>query len=198
VAVLDVGGGSSELAIGIPARARIAGEVERTLSREIGAVRLSERHPLLLGARALEAPERAEVEGAARADAAAVLAPFADVRGFAHLVAVGGTAFTAAAMVADGVHDGAVLTRADCARIVDDLLGRDLESRRRVARIRPQRADILPAGLIVIDEACRLLGVDAVTVSESDLLQGYLSSPAFRAVPLAPESPRASRTEAAG
>jgi exopolyphosphatase/pppGpp-phosphohydrolase len=51
--------------------------------------------------------------------------------------------------------------------------------------IRPQRADILPAGLIVVDEACRALEIDAFTVSEADLLLGYLDSPAFRAVPFA-------------
>ncbi len=87
-------------------------------------------------------------------------------------------------MVAGGVRDGARMTRADCARLIDELLARDLDSRRALAHIRPQRADILPAGLIVVDEACRLLAVDAFTVSEADLLLGYLSSSAFRAVPL--------------
>jgi len=52
--------------------------------------------------------------------------------------------------------------------------------------IRPQRADILPAGLIVIDEACRLLDVDGFTVSEADLLLGYLTSTAFRSIVLPP------------
>ena len=50
VAVLDVGGGSSELALDVPSHARRAGAVARTLSVEIGAVRLSERHRELLGA----------------------------------------------------------------------------------------------------------------------------------------------------
>ncbi len=45
-------------------------------------------------------------------------------------------------------------------------------------------ADILPAGLVVIDEACRLLGVERFSVSEADLLLGYLTSPAFRGVVL--------------
>ena len=183
VAVLDVGGGSAELAIDVPRRARAAGTVARTLSVEIGAVRLSERHPALLGARALAGAERRTLEAAARADAAAVLEPFGALHDFAELIAVGGTVFTAAAMIAGGVRDGATMTNADCARLIDELLSRSLDDRKALAHIRPQRADILPAGLIVVDEACRKLGVDHFTVSEADLLIGYLTSPAYRAAP---------------
>lgn len=184
IAVLDVGGGSSELAVDVPRRARASGAVQHTLSLEIGAVRLSDRHPALLGARALDAAERSALEASARNDAATVLAPFAGERGFADLIVVGGTVFTAAAMVNAGHSDGARMTRVDCARTIDHLLARDLDARKAMPYIRPQRADILPAGLIVVDEACRLLGVDTFTVSEADLLVGYLGSPAFRGVPL--------------
>jgi exopolyphosphatase/guanosine-5'-triphosphate,3'-diphosphate pyrophosphatase len=185
VAVLDVGGGSSELAIDAPPRARASGIVARTLSCEVGAVRLSERHPALLGAEPLDEPARFALESEARADAAAVIAPFAQVRGVRDLIVVGGTAFTAAAMVANGMRDGTRITRADCGALIDALLARGLEERKRLPHIRPQRADILPAGLIVIDEACRLLGAHEFTVSEADLLLGYLSSPQYRSIPLA-------------
>ena len=187
VGVLDVGGGSAELAVDRPARARASGRVERAVSLEIGAVRLSERHPALLGRRALGGAERRALEAEARADAAGVLSPFAELRGFAELIAVGGTVFTASAMVAGGVRDGATMTRADTRRLIDELLARDLEGRKTMPQIRPQRADILPAGLIVVDEVCRLLGIDTFTVSEADLLLGYLSSPAFRSAKLPPE-----------
>lgn len=186
IAVLDVGGGSAELAIDVPSHARESGKVAYTDSLEIGAVRLSERHPALLGARALDVDDRRTLIADARADAAGVLAPYGDVRGFRDLIAVGGTVFTAAAMVAGGLRDGATMTRADCERLIDDLLARDLDARKQMAHIRPQRADILPAGLIVVDEACRLLGVDGFTVSEADLLLGYLNSPAYRGVPTSP------------
>jgi len=183
IAVLDVGGGSAELAVDAPSRARRDRVVRRTFSLEIGAVRLSERHRALLGARALDAAERRALEREARADAAGVLGPYGQVRGFRELIAVGGTVFTAAAMVAGGARDGATMTRADRERLIDSLLARDLDARKAMPFIRPQRADILPAGLIVVDEACRALGVDAFTVSEADLLLGYLTSPAFRAIP---------------
>jgi exopolyphosphatase/guanosine-5'-triphosphate,3'-diphosphate pyrophosphatase len=184
IAVLDVGGGSTELAIDTPEHARASGSVSRTLSCEVGAVRLSERHPALLGAEALNEEERLAIESAARADAAGVLAAYAELRAVEELIVVGGTAFTAAAMVANGMRDGTPMTRADCAGLISALLARGLEERKRLPHIRPQRADILPAGLIVTDEACRLLGVDAFTVSESDLLLGYLTSETFRAAAL--------------
>ena len=198
IAVLDVGGGSAELAIDVPRRARAGGTVARTLSVEIGAVRLSERHPALLGARALGRDERRAREEEARADAAAVLYPLGANRDFTELIAVGGTVFTAAAMIAGGVCDGATMTRAVCRRLIDDLLARDLNARKALPHIRPQRADILPAGLIVVDEACRMLGVDAFTVSEADLLLGYLTSPAFRATPFPPEHGDRTRIKTAG
>jgi exopolyphosphatase/guanosine-5'-triphosphate,3'-diphosphate pyrophosphatase len=184
VGVLDVGGGSSELAVDRPRRARANGRVEHVLSLEIGAVRLSERHPALLGARVLDPADRGSLEAKARADAAAVLAPFAALRGFEELIVVGGTAFTAAAMVAGGIRDGATMSRDDTHGLIEALLARDLDARKAMPLIRPQRADILPAGLIVVDEACRILGIETFTVSEADLLLGYLTSPAFRAVPL--------------
>jgi exopolyphosphatase/guanosine-5'-triphosphate,3'-diphosphate pyrophosphatase len=183
IAVLDVGGGSTELAVDVPSWARVTGAVERTFSLEIGAVRLAERYPALLGARALGDDERRTLDEAARADVAAVLGPYGAVRGFSQLIAVGGTVFTAAAMVAGGLRDGATMTRADRERLIAELLARDLAARKAMAHIRPQRADILAAGLIVVDEACRLLDVDELTVSEADLLLGYLNSPAFRAAP---------------
>jgi exopolyphosphatase/guanosine-5'-triphosphate,3'-diphosphate pyrophosphatase len=188
IAVLDVGGGSTELAIDAPDGARARGAVQRTMSLEIGAVRLSERHPALLGEHALDENERRALEEEARADAAGVLGPFATVRGFAELIVVGGTAFTAAAMIAGGIRDGATMTAEDRIRLIDDLLARDLDARKAMPNIRPQRADILPAGLIVVDEACRLLNTETITVSEADLLLGYMTSPRFRATPFPPQS----------
>ena len=91
-------------------------------------------------------------------------------------------------MIAGGVRDGATITREDRRRLIDELLARDLGARKAMPHIRPQRADILPAGLIVVDEACKIFGIDSFTVSEADLLLGYLTSPAFRAAHFRPSS----------
>jgi exopolyphosphatase/guanosine-5'-triphosphate,3'-diphosphate pyrophosphatase len=177
VGVLDVGGGSTELAVGR------AGEVAKTISLEIGAVRLSERVPALLGERALDPSERAVVVGEASALADAVLEPLAAFSGLARLVAVGGTMFTAAAILAQNPErDGVLVTAGDRKNLIDLLLASDLAGRKKIRHIRPQRADILPAGLIVVDRACRFVGRSIAVVSHSDLLLGYLTSPAYRAL----------------
>ncbi len=177
IGVLDVGGGSTELAVGTHAA------VERTISLEIGAVRLSEQFPALLGERTLDRDTRRALVTDARAACDAVLAPLSEFEPFAELLAVGGTVFTAAAMLSgDPCLDGVRIDRAQRRTIVDDLLARDLQARRAMANIRPQRADILPAGLIIVDTACDRLRIDALHVSHADLLAGYLRSPEYRAV----------------
>jgi exopolyphosphatase/guanosine-5'-triphosphate,3'-diphosphate pyrophosphatase len=182
VGVLDVGGGSSELAVDVPARARSAGAVAFTTSIEIGAVRLAERHPVLLGDAALDDAERAATIAATRRDIAGALAPYAAAPRPARLIVVGGTAFTAASMLAGREErDGVTMSHAQRTALVDDLLARDLTQRKAMPHIRPQRADILPAGLLIIDEACALLDIDIVTVSTDDLLAGYLASPEYAA-----------------
>jgi exopolyphosphatase / guanosine-5'-triphosphate,3'-diphosphate pyrophosphatase len=182
VAVLDVGGGSTELAVDIPTQAQQRGSVAYTRSVEIGAVRLAERHPLLLGSRALDPPERIEVLAAARADAAGMLEPFASAPRPGRLIVVGGSAFTAAAMVAKApLRDGVKMNPGQRAELLDDLLSRDLDARKALPFIRPQRADILPAGVAIIDEACRILRLPDAIVSVDDLLAGYLASGAYGA-----------------
>jgi exopolyphosphatase/guanosine-5'-triphosphate,3'-diphosphate pyrophosphatase len=180
VGVLDVGGGSTELAIDVPAAAQRRATVAYTHSAEVGAVRLAERHPELLGAVALPVAERERVLSEARADAATLLAPFAAAPPATRLIVVGGTAFTAAAMIAAApLRDGVTMNPAQRAALQDALLSRDLEARKALPFIRPQRADILPAGIAIIDEACRILGLADVEVSVDDLLAGYLHSAAY-------------------
>lgn len=177
VGVLDAGGGSTELAVDVPALAQRSATVSYTRSVEVGAVRLSERHPALLGGVALAPAERTRVLTEARADAAAMLAPFAAAPRPSRLIVVGGTAFTAAAMIAQApLRDGVTMSAPQRAALLDALLSRDLEARKALPFIRPQRADILPAGIAIIDEACRILNVPDVAVSVDDLLAGYLAS----------------------
>ena len=180
VGVLDVGGGSTELAVDVPGTAQQRGTVAYTCSLEVGAVRLAERHPKLLGATALTPQERAGVLAAARADAASILAPLAGAPPPAQLIVVGGTAFTAAAMIAAApLRDGVTMGPAQRAALQDALLSRALDERKALPFIRPQRADILPAGIVIIEEVSRVLRVPDVTVSVDDLLAGYLASPAY-------------------
>lgn len=173
VAVVDVGGGSAECAVGRD------GTLEDDASIEIGAVRLGERFPGLMGSARSEAAHVAAV--AARADAARSLAPFARFAPVDEVRVVGGTATTLAAIVfasdvgrvVDSVA-GCILTRSVIDGLVEQMLVLDVSRRRALPGMIPQRADILPAGAIVISEALRRLGVDAARVETDDLLLGYL------------------------
>lgn len=168
VGVLDVGGGSAEYAYGDRS---ILGSV----SCEIGAVRLSEAIPALLGA---EVPADIEaLEEEARAYARARLVPIGKFPRPRGVLVVGGTMFNAAAILADRDRenvDGQVLTRDDIDKLARRFLAMDTPTRRAQPRISPQRADIFPAGLIIVDEALALAGAQDCTVSQLDLLYGYL------------------------
>jgi exopolyphosphatase/guanosine-5'-triphosphate,3'-diphosphate pyrophosphatase len=167
VGVIDTGGGSTEYAIG-------AGHSpERTVSCEIGAVRLTEAVPELAGREGtvdLDTIERA------RAIARAALAPITDFRSVTKLAFVGGSA-TTAAQVAHNKKikmDRAVLTRTDLQRALVRLCGMTYKERRDIVGMKPHRADILPAGIIVLESALDILGQDQAIATTADLLVGYL------------------------
>ncbi len=171
VGVLDVGGGSTEYASDVPALAHA--QLAATMSLEIGAVRLGEAVPELLGGRALTPAQRVEVVARASAHADAILAPLGALPAPERLLAVGGTVVTAGLML-HGHGDGATLTGVERRQLIDDLLSRTLNERIEMPGIRPQRADILAAGLIIVDAAATALRCDPMTISLNDLLAGYL------------------------
>jgi exopolyphosphatase/guanosine-5'-triphosphate,3'-diphosphate pyrophosphatase len=167
VGTLDVGGGSADYACGA------RGIVEAAVSCEIGAVRLSEALPELLGA---QVP--ADIEGLlarARASAREWLAPLAGLPPVECVFAVGGTMFNAAAIVHDtDAIDGAHVARSDLDRLARRFLELAAPARWSEPRISAQRADIFPAGCIIVSEALALLGAHECIVSRSDLLYGWL------------------------
>ncbi len=169
VAVVDVGGGSTEVAVGT------GGRLEDAHSIEIGSVRLAERHPDVTGATPGKRARAAAA--AARADAAALVRPFAAFAGPDQARAVAGTALTiaAVALACDVTRaSGRTISLATIDETVDMLLGLELEARRALPGMLPQRADILPAGAIVLAETLRALGAERVLLEENDLLLGFL------------------------
>jgi len=168
-AVLDVGGGSTECAVGVD------GLLEQTLSLEIGAVRLSERFPDLAGATPGERARRASK--AARATAAAMLAPLGEFAPVAEARAVAGTPLTIGAIAAGGTAgdlSGRILTRTAIDDVVERLLELDLAERKALPGMIAQRADVLPAGGLIVSEALRLLRQNEARLESDDLLLGFL------------------------
>ncbi len=169
VGVIDTGGGSTEYAIGDGTHP------ERTISCEIGAVRLTEAVPALAGK---DGAVDLEAIDTARKLAREALESIKEFDSVEQIVLVGGTA-TSAASVLRGSRtkiDRYDVTRADLQRILVRMCGIPLDERKAVPGIKAQRADILPAGLVVLDTALDLLGHDRALITSADLLLGFLIS----------------------
>jgi exopolyphosphatase/guanosine-5'-triphosphate,3'-diphosphate pyrophosphatase len=95
-----------------------------------------------------------------------------------HLVGVGGTVTTCAAMVQklavydpDRVH-GFVISFKDVEDLLDVLSRCTLEERRRLPGLQPERADIITAGLRIVRLVMRELNISCLQVSETDIMHG--------------------------
>ncbi len=166
--VIDIGGGSTELVIG-------AGrEVGFHVSTQAGVVRQSERH---IGH---DPPSAAELDAVAR-DVRAILAdavPERERRTVELAIAVAGTPTSLAAIAQaldpydpERVH-GYRLTETERDEILAQLAAMTLAERRAVPGLRPGRAPTILPGIVILIEVMRLFGLDAVEVSEHDILRG--------------------------
>ncbi len=169
LAVLDVGGGSTEFIVG-------EGPAPRAhTSLQVGAVRLTERHVRNDPPAALElAAVRAAARQALRPLAG--LAPGAGAR----LVGVAGTVTTLAAVRealpvydAERVH-GAPLLRDEVEALVEQLARLTVAERAALPGMEPKRADVILAGAVVVAEAMELAGFDRLTVSDRGVRWGLL------------------------
>lgn len=165
--VLDPGGGSTEYAAGT----REA--VERTVSCEIGAVRLSDAVPELM---ARESPVSAEAMHRARTIAREALRPLLEFARVEQLIFVGGTATTSVAIAhaRDEREEIAGLSLAQLEGVVRLLASKTVEERRAIPGMNPQRADILLAGTLLLETAFEFTGQTDALVATGDLLLGYL------------------------
>lgn len=155
--VLDIGGGSTEIAIGVD-RA-----TQRT-SLQLGSVRLFERHL------ANDPPSPGELDALVRTIDDAL-----DAHGITALppiVALAGTATTVACVArsipwpeVDRVH-GMSLTRGEIDDVARSLTIRTSEQRRADPSIEPPRADVLVAGAILLSRVVARSTSDRVTISD--------------------------------
>ncbi|MCE9667393.1 Ppx/GppA family phosphatase [Myxococcus stipitatus] len=167
--VLDIGGGSTEFIYGNP-----AGHVEFRHSFDVGAVRLTER---FVRSDPMSAEDRARVEAHLRETFKALPPPPPG----AVLVGVAGTVTTVYAVQhaidpydAEAVHGG-TLSVGELSALVDRLCHRPLEERRALPGMQPKRADVIPAGALILLEAVKALGLDSCRVSDRGLRWGLLA-----------------------
>lgn len=178
VAVVDVGGGSTELIVG-SADGRVAGSV----SLQLGCVRLTERD---LGD---DPPSPAQVL-AAEATVAAQLDVADDLlreqgvvlADAASMIAVAGTATTLGALhleldeyLEERIHGHRVPAPALQALTIK-LMGMSAGERAAMGPMQPGREDVIHAGALILSAIVQRYGIDEVVISESDSLDGLVAS----------------------
>ena len=166
--VVDIGGGSTELALGKRDRT-----VEQSVSVDVGAVRVSERFfPSL-------PPSRQQV-ARAKEMIAGVMAGLFEVPSRIPVVGVAGTVTTLGALdrgterFDSAELDGHLLTRSRVAGLSDMLLGLGLDEIRAFPQVSDQRADIISAGSLILRRFLEQSGLPAVTVSTKGIRYGLL------------------------
>lgn len=168
VLVVDIGGGSTELVLGE------GGQILAATSLDIGSVRLRER--LLQG----DPPSQAEILATrehvdAQLDSAGV--PLDRARTW---VGVAGTMTTLSA-VHQGlpgydptkVH-GSTIAVDELCLLADSIVHRSVRQLRDIPSMHPMRADVISAGAVIAERIARRVGAPALTVSESDILDGIV------------------------
>ena len=159
--VTDIGGGSLEL-IGAT-----SGRVTLSRSLPLGAVRLTE---LGLPLDQLREHIRRALSESMQASAWAG----------SRVIGSGGTFATLASIVlarrgsADASVHGIVVQAKELEQMLVTLAGLSTEQRRQTRGLRPERADIIVAGLVVVAELLKAVGADSVTVSGFGLRDGLL------------------------
>jgi len=170
--VVDIGGGSTELVVGFH------GEALAAASLKLGAIRLTRRFFTR------ERIKNADLE-ACRAYIRATLAPFlrdATRHEIDIVVASSGTAHAVAAMASAArgeeppttfnLHQ---VTTAEVGDVVDRLVSaRSLATRRRIEGLDPTRADIAPAGALILHEVLQQFAAESMVISGFALREGVL------------------------
>lgn len=165
--VCDVGGGSTELIVGV-------GTPLHRVSLQLGSVRLRERHLQHDPPTADEyAALLADIDGVLRRQPAVYTA-----EGDVPLVAVAGTATTLAGVTA-GVGpdeldrvDGMVLSRRELDQVIEDLAWLPARDRLRHPAIVPGREDVVVTGAMLLARVLARFGFRSLRVRVADLLDG--------------------------
>jgi exopolyphosphatase/guanosine-5'-triphosphate,3'-diphosphate pyrophosphatase len=175
--VADIGGGSTELAVGPVPGSRSQPEAVRSL--EMGCVRVTERFL------AHDPPRRHEIDSARQFVRDQLDAALAEHPGFGRAALVVGLAGTVAAAAAldqrlVGYERARVhhyrLSAASVRELVAELSVLDGAGRRRRPGMEEARGDVIVGGLIVLDELLGRIGVDHCLTSENDILDGLVDT----------------------
>lgn len=169
VVVVDIGGGSTELIVGV-------GEPERLVSLDIGCVRMFEKYL------ETDPPTTDEIE-AMRAEIDEAFTSVRDdlaVPAGARLIGVAGTVTQLALLKAGSpVYDPdvthhSVLSHGDVRSLARRLESLTIGQRKRVTGLEPGRADVIVAGAEILLGVMEVFDLAEVLVSERDILDGLV------------------------
>ena len=171
VLVVDVGGGSTELVWG-------EGDVvRRTVSLDLGSVRLTER---FLISDPVREEECAELSKTIDREIEQLRVHWQIGHSLYTMVGIAGT-FTTLAAIEKGLRQyshsevhGSRLSRDEVQRQLRLFKGKTLSQRKEIAGLEPKRADVILAGALLIDRIMAFFLVDQATVSDQGIRYGLL------------------------
>ena len=180
--IIDIGGGSVEV------MSAVANHVENCSSLELGAVRMTDR---FMKSDPVLDSEITKLRRFVRSELKEKLAEkTSSVQTF---ICSGGTITTLAAMVMNMRHQtystahGLEVLRSEVVHLLAMLARKDIRSLRNVPGLSPDRADIIVAGLVVIDELLKYFGANILLVNERGIREGLIIS-CMKRLNLLPES----------
>lgn len=171
VLVVDIGGGSTECIVGSASAGLVFAE-----SHNVGAVRMMGRY---VGGDPIRPDEREAMAAGIRTALDPVCQALEQFP-YRRIYGIGGTLTTAAAMAQQmTVYDPAAIQHYPIARevlktLVDQAFSLTVAQRRLLPGLQPKRADVIPAGFLIMDCLMERLGADGFYASDADNLEGIL------------------------
>ncbi|MCL5105732.1 MAG: hypothetical protein M1133_16690 [Armatimonadetes bacterium] len=165
--VADVGGGSTELALGVGSR------LETGISLKLGVVRLTERF-------LTSDPPSSSALKSAREEADSLVSKWLKGRKPGRVVGVGGSAINLMrihrripADTIEGVH-GSLISRDNLTELLDTLASLTVEQRKQIIGLEPDRADTILAGAIIFERMLAASNAHQLIISTRGLRYGLL------------------------
>ena len=180
--IIDIGGGSVEI------MSAVGNHIESCYSLELGAVRMTDR---FITSDPVSDSEIAKLKRFIRSE---LKTAFTDQRPTVQtFIGSGGTITALASMVmnmrrqAYSTSHGFEVLRSEVVHLLAMLVRKDIKSLRNVPGLNPDRADIIVAGFIVIDELMKFFGANMMLVNERGIREGLIIS-CMKRMQLMPDS----------
>jgi exopolyphosphatase/guanosine-5'-triphosphate,3'-diphosphate pyrophosphatase len=167
--VVDIGGGSTELAWGT------GGRCEQTASSAVGCVALTDGFFAAGGCRNGEVVEAFRAaRAAARGALQQQLETLPDIGPAAEIIGTSGTIESVQAVLTANGWDGQSITREGLQRLVDALLAGKWLVNDGLPGLPPERVDIFPAGVALLSAIFEVLGLNKMDYVHASLQDGVL------------------------